>query len=831
MARMVIEADRNGVVREVMVIAAALSIVDPRERPTDKQQAAAEIHARFATPESDFLAYLNLWTYLREQQRTLSGNQFRRLCRAEFLNYLRVREWQDIYGQLRQTVTGLGITVPRESPTPSEPDAVKIHQSLLSGLLSHIGLKDIKVSGQEPTGRERRNFDYLGARGARFAIAPGSGLFRTQPRWVFAAELVETSRLWGRVVAKIEPEWAEALAGHLVRRTYSEPHWERKPAAVIASEKVLLYGVPLVAARPVNYGRIDPEYSREEFIRHALVEGDWDTHHAFFRANQELRAEVEELEHRARRRDIVVSDDDLYAFYDARVPDGIVSGRHFDTWWKAERRQQPDLLSFEKSMLVNENAAQIDPLDFPDSLVVDGVALPLSYEFAPGSVRPAGSDADGVTVHVPLPALAPLSPEPFDWQIPGLRHDLVTALIRSLPKAKRVQLVPAPDTATEVLRRLSPDGRRVPAEPIRSALAREFRRMTGVLIDESDWDLARLPDYLRMTFRVLDERGATLAENKDLHALKAELRVAVQAVVAGAAAGIEQRGLTAWPVTGQPGNAIPAVLDRQTGGYVVTAYPALVDEGDSVALRVFDNPRDADIAMPAGLRRLLLLDLPSPVPQISQQLTNDAKLTLMRNPSRNVGDLMADCVDAAVDGLVAGDGGVVRDAAAFAALRDEVRAELYDETSDVIGRVRTILAGWQAVESTLSRSAPPNLLASLTDVRAQLDALVYPGFVTATGVDRLNDLVRYLRAIERRLERLPLDPARDRSQLAVVVAVQDEYAQWLTELPPGADRWPEVRAVRWMIEELRVNLFAQALGTPYPVSEKRIYRAMDDVVA
>jgi Domain of unknown function (DUF3418). len=354
--------------------------------------------------------------------------------------------------------------------------------------------------------------------------------------------------------------------------------------------------------------------------------------------------------------------------------------------------------------------------------------------------------------------------------------------------------------------------------------------MTGVLIDGGDWDLARVPDFLKVTFRVEDEAGTTLAENKDLDALKAQLRAQSRAVVASAASGIEQRGLTAWPRTGQPGNALPAAIERTTGGYVVTAYPALVDERDSVAIRVFDNERAAGLAMTAGVRRLLLLTVASPMPQITASLSNDVKLTLMRNPSRNVGELLADCLDAAVDVLVADLGGPARDESAFAALRDAVRADLYHATSDAIGKVRTVLAEWNSVESALSRPAQPALLASLTDIRTQLAGLVYPGFVTATGTDRLNDLVRYLRAIERRLERLPLDPARDRTRMAIVATVQDEYAQWLTELPAGAISWPAVRAVRWMIEELRVNFFAQALGTPYPISEKRIYRAMDDVV-
>jgi ATP-dependent helicase HrpA len=817
MARMVIEADRHACVRDVMVIAAALSIVDPRERPTDKQQAATEKHARFTQPDSDFLSLLHLWAYLQRQQKELSGNQFRKLCRTDFLNYLRVREWQDIYGQLRQAVKSLGITVaPAPKTVDDAPvfDAEKIHQSLLAGLLSHIGMKDL-----EPKTRGR--VEYLGARGARFSIAPGSALFKSQPRWVFAAELVETSRLWGRVAAKIEPEWAESLAAHLVKRNYSEPHWERKQAAVIAYEKVLLYGVPLIAARKVNYGRIDPVQSRDLFIRHALVDGDWDTHHAFFAENRELLDEVEEWEHRARRRDILVSDEDLYAFYDARIPADVVSGRHFDAWWKQIRRTWPDLLSFEKSMLVNSGVRGVDKADYPDALTVDGVALGLTYQFEPGAA------ADGVTVHVPLPALGGLRAEPFGWQIPGLRVELVTALIKSLPKAIRRSLVPAPDTAAAALDRIGS----VPAdEPILGALEREFRRMTGAIIDRTDWDLARVPDHLRMTFRVLDENGATLAEGKDLDALKAQLRVQAQAVVAAAADGLERRGLTAWPDTGTAGNAVARVQERRRGGYLITAYPALVDEQTSVALRVFDNAPAADRAMAAGTRRLLLLGLPSPVPAIAKRLSNEAKLVLMRNPSRNVGELLADCVDAATDALVDEFGGPAWDESGFAALRDRVRADLHDATYDTVAKARSVLAGWHAVEARLGSTNNLALAATLSDVRTQVTGLIYPGFVTATGVAHLVDLTRYLRAIERRLERAALDPARDRAQMATVAGVRQEYADWLTELPAGASDWAGVRAVRWMIEELRVNLFAQALGTPYPVSEKRIYRAMDDLV-
>ena len=829
MARMVLEADRNGCLREVMVIAAALSIIDPRERPTDRQQAATEKHARFTQPDSDFLSLLHLWAYLQKQQRELSGNQFRKLCRSDFLNYLRVREWQDIYGQLRQAVKTLGLTVP---PQPKEShdadqttpvyDADAIHRSLLAGMLSHIGLKDTDVKRGDPAVKpdRRARFEYIGARGARFSIAPGSALFKTQPSWVFAAELVETSRLWARMVAKIDPEWAETLAGHLVKRSYNEPHWERKQAAVIAYEKVLLYGIPLVAARKINYGRIDPALSRELFIRHALVEGDWDTHHAFFAENRELLDEVEELEHRARRRDILVSDEDLYAFYDARIPADVVSGRHFDAWWRRARREQPDLLSFEKAMLVNEGVRTVDKADYPDVFPVDGAALPLTYQFEPGT------HADGVTVSVPLPVLAGLRQDPFDWQIPGLRADLIAALIKSLPKAHRRSLVPAPDTAAAFLERVSPDGRTAPDEPLLATLEREFRRMTGVLIARADWDLSRVPDHLRITFRVLDDQGKALAEGKDLEALKAQLKVQAQAVVSAAADGIEEHGLTAWLRRGP----LPRSIERRHGGYQITAYPALVDERDSVGVRAFDSPQSAAQAMVAGTRRLLLLTIPSPVPAVSRRLSNDTKLVLMRSPGGNVGQLMADCVDAAVDALVAEFGGPAWDEAAFDTLRDHVRAELHDEVFEVVGKVRTVLAGWHAVTARVEELSPNAALkASLDDVRTQLSGLVYAGFVTAAGAGRLTDLARYLRAVERRLERLPADPARDRAQMATVRQVMDEYAQWLTELPADAPGWDEVRAVRWMVEELRVNLFAQALGTPYPISDRRIYRAMDDI--
>ncbi|MGC9669417.1 ATP-dependent RNA helicase HrpA [Planosporangium sp. 12N6] len=796
LGRMVLEAERNGCVHEVMVIAAALSIQDPRERPADRQEAATQAHARFVDKESDFLTYLNLWNYLAEQQKELSSNQFRRMCKKEFLNFLRVREWQDIYSQLRQVLKNLGVTP--NTGTPAEAPA--IHQSLLAGLLSHVGVKDAQK-------KEQRQQDYLGARGAKFAVFPGSALFKKQPRWVMSAELVETSRLWARVNARVEPEWVEALAGHLVKRSYSEPHWEKKQGAVMAYEKVTLYGLPLVVQRKVNFGRVDPALSRELFIRHALVEGDWQTHHAFFHDNRKLLDEVEDLEHRARRRDILVDDETLFAFYDKRIPAEVVSGRHFDSWWKKARRADPDLLSFEKSMLINDGAGGVSEGDYPDVWAVGDLRLRLTYQFEPGT------EADGVTVHIPLPVLARVPAEPFVWQVPGLRKDLVTALIRSLPKPVRRNFVPVPDFAADALARISPD-----QGPLLEVLERELHYLGGVAVPRGSWDLSKVPDHLRMTFRVEDEKGTILAEGKDLAALQEKLKPKVQETVSAAARSVERQGLTSWNI-----GELPRTVRQQRAGYEVTAYPALVDSGDTVAIRVFESPAEQQAAMWRGTRRLLALTTPSPVKIVNARLTNEAKLALSRNPHRSAADLIDDCVTAALDKLMTDAGGPAWDTGGFERLREHVRAGLADTVTAIVVAVQPILAAAATVEKRLAATSNLALVPVLTDLRAQLSRLVYRGFVTDTGWDYLGELPRYLNAMGYRLDRAGGNLARDRQLMAGVQEVWQEYEQLCTEVPDS----PERRRIRWMIEELRVSLFAQALGTPYPVSDKRIYRAMD----
>ncbi|MFE0439242.1 ATP-dependent RNA helicase HrpA [Streptomyces nigra] len=818
LARMVLEADRNGCVREVMVIAAALSIQDPRERPADKQAQADQQHARFKDETSDFLAYLNLWRYIREQQRERGSSSFRRMCKQEYLNFLRIREWQDIYSQLRTVAKQMGIHLD-ENDAPAD----RIHVSLLAGLLSHIGMKDVKESKDSGPGarKEGGRNEYLGARNAKFAIFPGSALFKKPPRFVMSAELVETSRLWARVNAKIEPEWVEPLAGHLLKRTYSEPHWEKDQAAVMAYEKVTLYGVPIVAQRKVNYGRIDPEVSRELFIRNALVEGDWRTHHKFFADNRRLLSEVEELEHRARRRDIVVDDETLFDFYDQKVPEHVVSGAHFDSWWKRKRQEQPDFLDFEREMLIRESAEAVTKADYPDSWRQGQLKFRVTYQFEPGA------DADGVTVHIPLQVLNQVTAEGFDWQIPGLREELVTELIRSLPKPIRRNYVPAPNFAKRFLEVAVPG-----QEPLTVTMARELKRMVGVPFTADDFDWAKVPEHLRVTFRIVDERRRKLAEDKDLEALQLRLKPKARKALSQAAAAtasrqggesLERSGLTDWTI-----GTLSRVFETRRAGQPVKAYPALVDDGDTVSVRLFDTEAEQHQAMWKGTRRLILRNIPvNPAKFASEKLTNAQKLGLSANPHGSIQALFDDCAMAAADRLIADFGGPAWDEESYRKLYDKVRAEIVDTTVRAVGQVQQVLAAWQAAERRLKGVRSPALLPNLADVRAQLDALVKPGFVTEAGLRRLPDLMRYLIAVDRRLQQMPTNVQRDTTRMEKVHEMRDEYAWLLEQMPQGRPVPQAVLDVRWMLEELRVSYFAHALGTAYPISDKRIVKAID----
>jgi ATP-dependent RNA helicase HrpA len=796
--RMILTADAEGCVREVLVIAAALSIPDPRERPADREEAARQKHARFADERSDFISYLNLWRYLREQRKERSGNAFRRMCREEFLHYLRIREWQDLTGQLRSIAGEIGI---REAP-PSQEDAspASIHAALTAGLLSHIGL---------PDGDSR---EFTGARNTKFVLAPGSVLTKRPPRWVVVAELVETSRLYGRIAARIEPEAVERIAGHLVQRAYSEPHWDAQRGAVMAYERVTLYGLPLVPRRRVNYAQVEPELARELFIRHALVEGDWQTRHHFFRDNARLREELEEIEERARRRDLIVGDDEIYAFYDARIPADVVSAQHFDAWWRKERHRRPDLLTLRRDDLLRTEEATAEA---PDTWQAGDLSLPVTYRFEPGT------EDDGITVHVPVEVLARLGGDAFAWHVPALREELVTALIRSLPKDLRRNFVPVPDTARAVLATMETG-----TEPLLESVQRALQRLSGVLVPIDAFDLDKLPSHLRVTFAVTSADGTEVARGKDLEALQDQLAAPARRAVAEAVAdGLERSGLRGWP---EDLDELPRIVERVGGGHTVRGFPAFVDTGSAVDVRVFATKAAQDAAMGRGIRRLLRLSVPSPVKTIERQLNPRTRLVLGASPDGSLGALLDDCADAAVAVLAAA---AVWRRSEFTALQQRVADALAPTTLDIVGRVEKVLAAAHQVDVALPAQPSAAQADAIADIRAQIDRLLPRGFVTATGATHLADLARYLTAIGRRLERLPHAVKADRERMERVHAVQDAYDELRQSLSLARAAADDVRDIARMIEELRVSLWAQQLGTARPVSEQRIYRAIDAIAA
>ncbi len=808
LARMVVEAGRLGCTREVLVLVAALSIQDPRERPVDKEAQADQSHARFKDDRSDFIGLHNLWRYLKDQQKTLSHSAFRRTCKNEYLHYLRIREWQDLHAQLRAACRSVRIdpdlaTAARDA----EPDWDTVHRALLAGLLSHVGVRD----------QVRR--EYAGARGARFGISPGSALFRRQPDYVMAAELVETTRLWARINARIEPEWAEEAGAHVVSRTVSEPRWSRKAGAAVATERVTLYGVPLVTDRTIQYARIDPEAAREIFVRSALVEGDWEPQHEFWRKNQATLERVAELEERARRRDIVVDDDVLFGFYDARIPPDVVSERHFDRWWRGERRRRPDLLTLTEEILTSDAGEQVSADDYPRTWRQGDVELDVTYQFSPGSA------ADGVTVHVPVAVLNRVRSDGFDWQVPGLRDELAVALLKSLPKATRRHFVPTPDHAMAALAEADPARGRLTDE-----LARVLAERTGIRIPPEEWDVSRVPDHLRITFSVEAPGGKVVGRGKDLDALRPAAGGAVRADMARAGASFERTGLTTWSV-----GTVPPTFEGRVGDLTVRGFPALVDEVTSVSLRVLPDRGAAEAAHRLGVRRLLLLGTSAPWKRVLARLSNAQKLALADNPHGSVPALLQDCLDAAVDDIVAEHvPGLVRTQEAYAAALAAVRTHAAARVLVVVEAVEPVLGLAAQVRRTLATlehgAASARTAATRADVRAQLDSLVRPGFVAATGVSRLRDVRRYLRAMQHRLERAATN-AREPVLQEQVDGVEAAYADLLESLPASRRRAAEVTDLAWMIEELRVSLFAQTLGTARPVSEKRVRAAIAAVAS
>lgn len=909
LARMIVEGARRGVLNDVIVITAALTIQDPRERPQEFQAQADQSHARFADPKSDFVTYLNLWRYLRMQRKSLSGNAFRRLCKSEFINYLRVREWHDLVAQYRSIAADLKLADPaklgraklptlrplREGKPPPEGqvatrwewDAETIHRALLPGLLSHIAMQlttEVTASPgrnrrEQQKARRARN-EYLGARGAKIAIFPGSRLSKRPPSWIMASELVETSRLWARDVAAIDPRWVEEQGKHLIKRSYFEPFWSTKQAAACAYERLLLYGLPVISKRRTLLSRYEPELAREMFIRHALVEGEWRTHHTFYHRNADLLAEVEDVENRSRQRGLIADEDTVFDFYDQRIPAHVTSARHFDSWWKKEQQKNPHLLDFTRDFLLPASS-ELDSEMFPDVWEQRGIVLNLTYQFEPGSA------ADGVTVHVPITVLDRVEATGFDWLVPGMREELVTELIRSLPKPVRRDLVPAPDAARSILAWIDNQPAGGDDDPyslsITAAISRAARSLRDVDVPPDAFNLDKLPGHLRITFQVEDEKGTVMGDSKSLtdlqhrlashsqSAVRSAVRSALHAAMADAEGSqsrpaptstirddeaaperksssisvanlgdgllAEQSDLEGWPAD-LPGDEIPKVVEAEAAGRVVQAYPALVDETEplpasasegTVSLRLLSQQPLQAATHRNGVRRLITKHVALPATRITTRWNATESLTLAASPYPNTDVLVADMQLAAVDALLAKTPWTKED---FLAAQNRVQTGLEDQIYRIARDTVSVLEASREVEVAISDNTSVAILNTLTDVKDQHARLIHAGFISRAGAARLPHLARYLQAATHRITKAVETPGRDDSLLWTIHQLEDDFdeiRESFAQLPPNPQRDELADNVRWLIEELRVQTFAQHLPTAQKTSEKRVRKALADL--
>ena len=793
MARMLIEANTNGCLDDVMVIVAAMTIQDVRERPLDFQAQADQAHARFKDKSSDFLSMLKLWDYIKQTRNEQSGNKFRKRMKQEFLHYMRIREWFDLVRQLKDVAKQLGWTYQEGT----ERRADDIHMSLLSGLLSNIGARD---------GNSK---EFQGARNTRFLVFPGSALAKKPPEFLMAAELVETSRLWARDVATIDPAWVEKLGADLLKHNYSEPTWSRKRAAAIAHQKSTLYGVPIVADRTVPYHRVDPTAARDMFIRNALIVGDWNTHHAFFKTNAQALDDAAAYEEKARRRGLIVDEDTLFDFYDQRIPAKVTTGRHFDSWWKKERRRNPELLDFDPAKLIDDSH-EVTEESFPDHWRKGSIDYELTYKFEPGD------PLDGVTVMVPIPMLAGLDTEGFDWLVPGLRLELVTELIRSLPKALRRTVVPAPEFAERAIDRL------VPYEgTITQQLADVLHELGGQGINATDFQPGKLPMHLRMNYGAIDKRGKIVDSDRDLAALIRRQSGHIKSSVSRVSRTAESTAVSEW--TDDTLGAIDDTVTTNVDDHEVTAYPALVATKDGVELKVHPTKAAADAAMVTTTLTLLMRDIAVNTAQMVKGLPLQQRVAVDSYPHGGADGLVNDARVAAIRDLMLEAGGPVRTPSAFQKLKDTIKPQVPGRVRQAVVAIAPGLAEYSNLQAELAHWDG----AAIDDMREQLEFLLPRNAITIHGMSHLRHLPRYIQAMRIRLEDMNLDPDRDADRQAEVDNAKAYLANRLRSLPPGREKTREVKDIRWMVEELRVSLFAQRLGTAHAVSLRRIQKAVD----
>lgn len=794
-ARMLFTAKELDSLNDVMIIVAGLSIQDPRERPREQQQKANEMHSQWDDKDSEFISFLNLWRGFREQQKALSGNQLRKWCQQNMLNYLRMREWQDIVSQLKQAIVGLNWRLSQK-----EADYEAIHESLVSGLLAHAGFMD-------------KNKEFLGARNNRFFVFPGSALFKKPPKWLVAAELVETSKLYSRVNAKVEPSWLEKYGQHLCKYRYSEPHWSKKAGAVKASESASMLGLPVVNQRNVIYSDIDPVESRQLFIRHALVMGDTKITNPVLQHNMGLIEDVEKLEEKIRRKDLLVDEEVLVDFYEEKLPDNICTEAGFKSWWRKQNKHQQQSWKFDPQTLIKNDTSSANTSNFPDHWHTPNFTLALDYQFNPGAPD------DGVSLLVPLPLLNQIPEDGFDWLVPGMRHEIAVYLIKALPKQLRRNFVPAPDYANAALSDIAPEQGAFLAQ-----FCAKLIKMTGTVFESEIWQETQLPEHLQFNFKILDGEKL-LGQGRDLNELKQrfakQLSKTLQKV---AKPGLEKQNVTEWSF-----DDLPESWTDNQANFAVKAYPALVRDGNKVHLKLFDTAEKAIQEHRKGLRQLIIKQLPSPIKYLHERLPNKSKLGLYFNPFGQIKTLIEDCIAAVVDDYIlsAEQQSDIRLKKTFEALTDAIRGDVNQRVLDVAIDVEKGLTQAHKISKQLKGSTPLNMINAFADVKGHLGQLVYPGFVSDIGVARLKDWNRYIAGLVRRLEKIPVDPIKDRSQQLVIEKVMQRFQACLNKIPKNQLVPDDLAQVRWHIEELRVSLFAQQLGTNMPISSKRIENYLD----
>ncbi|AYG46127.1 ATP-dependent RNA helicase HrpA [Pseudomonas sp. Leaf58] len=798
LGRMLLEGARQGSLQEVLIVTSALSVQDPRERPPERQQAADQAHAQWKDVDSDFAALVNLWRGFEEQRQALTANPLRNWCRKNFLNYLRLREWRDAHRQLALICRDLQLTVNKE---PS--DYQKMHKAILSGLLSQIGQKT-------------EEGDYQGARQRRFWVHPSSGLGRKRPQWVMAAELVETTKLYARMVAKIEPDWIEPLAGHLVKKNHFEPHWEKKRGQVVAYEQITLYGLILVGRRPVHFGPIDPVTSRELFIREGLVGGEIQSRAKCLAANKRLLEQLDELEAKARRRDILADEETLYAFYEARLPEEIHQTATFDAWYRMGSQKDPSLLIMREEDVLAREASEVTAAQYPDSLQVGELRLPLSYHFEPGHPR------DGVTVRVPAPLLPSLPGERLEWLVPGLLEAKCVALVRNLPKALRKNFVPVPDFVKASLARMTFGQGALP-----QALGQELLRMTGARVSDEAWDesINLVEGHLRMNIEVVDGQGKFLGEGRDLAELTARFAAASQAALA-----VPRDAKSEQPVQAKAFSEVKQTAQQNIAGLSMTVYPALVEDHGSVREGRFSTQAEAEFQHRRALQRLLLQQLAEPAKFLRGKLPGLTELGLLYRELGRVEALVEDILLASLDScILEGESPLPRDGAALAGLAERKRSNWAEHAERLARQTLEVLKLWHGLQKRFKGKIDLSQAVALNDIKQQLGNLVYPGFVRETPGAWFKELPRYLKAVELRLEKLGSQVQKDRVWSGELANLWAKYKARADKHAQEGKRDEQLTLYRWWLEEYRVSLFAQQLGTKVPISDKRLSKQWSQV--